>query len=186
MTSWSMRTDNSKRENKMSRPPVISYFARLARELGADRAKVIRASSVVTAEWVRWKCQFGCPGYGKRLTCPPYSPTPEQTKCLLADYRQAVLMCADGDRHEQITSIAVRLEREAFLSGYYKAFGMGAGPCRLCERCLVGRAAATLTRPAPRWKHAASMSTRQLVTTAGNWRWSLAKRMYPATTDWSL
>jgi predicted metal-binding protein len=32
-------------------------------------------------------------------------------------------------------SIAVALERQLFLAGYYKAFGMGAGPCLLCRRC---------------------------------------------------
>jgi predicted metal-binding protein len=29
------------------------------------------------------------------------------------------------------------LERAAFLDGYYKAFGLGAGPCRLCKDCNV-------------------------------------------------
>ncbi|MHC4664298.1 MAG: DUF2284 domain-containing protein, partial [Planctomycetota bacterium] len=32
-------------------------------------------------------------------------------------------------------TIAPNLEREIFLSGYYKAFGLGAGPCRLCDEC---------------------------------------------------
>jgi predicted metal-binding protein len=32
-------------------------------------------------------------------------------------------------------AIVCRLEREAFLNGYYKALGLGAGPCRLCETC---------------------------------------------------
>jgi len=27
------------------------------------------------------------------------------------------------------------LEQEIFLDGYYKAFGMGAGPCQLCSKC---------------------------------------------------
>ena len=29
------------------------------------------------------------------------------------------------------------LERKAFLSGYYKAFGMGALPCTLCDVCIT-------------------------------------------------
>jgi predicted metal-binding protein len=28
-----------------------------------------------------------------------------------------------------------KLEREAFLSGYYSAFAMVAGPCPLCDEC---------------------------------------------------
>ena len=43
----------------------------------------IAPTSVVTAQWVRLKCQYGCSGYGLRLTCPPHSPTPSQTRVLL-------------------------------------------------------------------------------------------------------
>ena len=32
------------------------------------------------------------------------------------------------------TRVAVELEREAFLAGYHKAFGLGAGPCSFCRR----------------------------------------------------
>ena len=28
-----------------------------------------------------------------------------------------------------------RIEREAFLMGYYRAFAMASGPCRLCDEC---------------------------------------------------
>ena len=31
--------------------------------------------------------------------------------------------------------IAAELEREIFLAGYYKAFGLGSGPCSLCDEC---------------------------------------------------
>ena len=33
------------------------------------------------------------------------------------------------------TKIVAALEREIFLSGFYKALGFGAGPCRLCKEC---------------------------------------------------
>jgi predicted metal-binding protein len=104
-----------------------------ARELGAKDAKIIPAKSIVTAEWVRLKCQFGCGGYGRCLTCPPYSPTPEVTRRMLADYQRALLI--HGDEYSDIRSMVATLEREIFLDGYYKAYGMGAGPCHLCERC---------------------------------------------------
>ena len=35
----------------------------------------------------------------------------------------------------QLDELTVELERELFLSGLYKAFGMGAGPCGLCDTC---------------------------------------------------
>ncbi|MFP3872520.1 MAG: DUF2284 domain-containing protein [Candidatus Natronoplasma sp.] len=105
-------------------------------EMGAEEAKVISPENVFTAEWVRLKCQFGCGGYGKRLTCPPYSPTPEQTERALMDYEKALLIHFPSDVEHLKTAMA-DLEREAFLSGYYKAFAMGAGPCYLCEECEV-------------------------------------------------
>ena len=35
----------------------------------------------------------------------------------------------------ELRKIVVGLEREIFLDGYYKAFGLSAGPCRLCKTC---------------------------------------------------
>jgi Predicted metal-binding protein len=35
------------------------------------------------------------------------------------------------------TEIIVMLKRNIFLAGYYKAFGLGAGPYRLCEECTL-------------------------------------------------
>jgi predicted metal-binding protein len=58
-------------------------FLKRAKELGAIEANIIPVKSIVVAEWVRLKCQFGCDGYGQSLTCPPYSPTPEETRRVL-------------------------------------------------------------------------------------------------------
>jgi predicted metal-binding protein len=108
-------------------------YIKMAKKLGADKVKVIPAKSVVTAEWVRLKCQFGCGGYGQRLTCPPCSPLPEQTKKMLEDYSYGLLV--HGDKYTKIREIVSDLEREIFLDGRHKAFGMGAGPCKLCSEC---------------------------------------------------
>jgi len=103
-----------------------------AAKQGALGAKVIAARSVETGHWVRWKCQFGCDGFGSSLVCPPHSPTPAETRAMLDQYKRAVLFEAPPG---QAKAIAVRLEREIFLTGYYKAFGLGAGPCSLCDKC---------------------------------------------------
>ena len=110
----------------------IKYIKR-AVEMGAREAKVIAPSSIVAAEWVRLKCQFGCDGYGQSLTCPPYSPTAEVTRRVLASYKKALLV--HGDEYTDIHALIPALEREIFLDGYYKAFGMAAGPCQLCAKC---------------------------------------------------
>jgi len=108
-------------------------YIKRAKELGAIDSKIIPADTVVTAEWVRIKCQFGCGGYGRGLTCPPYSPTPEQTRKMLSYYKNALLIHVDEEA--EINDIVPIIEKEAFFDGYFKAFGIGAGPCYLCEKC---------------------------------------------------
>lgn len=69
----------------------ISKYCQQAIEIGATHAKQIHPSSVVTAPWVRLKCQFGCPGYNKGYCCPPHTPTSEQTRAILDSYNRAIL-----------------------------------------------------------------------------------------------
>jgi predicted metal-binding protein len=122
--------------NKEAAP--YQQWVAAAKRLGAADAKIIAAASVVTAKWVRLKCQFGCGGYGQRLTCPPYSPTPEQTQAMLGEYRVALLVhTPGGGKWKSIKKVASELEREVFLAGHYKAFALGAGPCDLCETCSL-------------------------------------------------
>jgi predicted metal-binding protein len=106
-----------------------------ALRMKARAAKVIDAETIVVAQWVLAKCRFGCPGYGDRLTCPPYSPTPDQTQKMIDAYKAGLLI--HGGENTPINRIAVKLEKRMFLDGHEKAFAMGAGPCFLCEDCPV-------------------------------------------------
>lgn len=117
----------------MTNKNQIGKYIRQAIKLGALDAKQVSTKTIITAPWVRIKCQYGCSGYGKRLTCPPYSKLPEETERMLKDYQNAILI--HGDDHTDVTRIAAKLERKIFLDGYYKAFAMGSGPCRLCDEC---------------------------------------------------
>ncbi len=127
---------------------------KMARESGASDIKFIRPMSIVTARWVRLKCQFGCKNYGTRHTCPPRSPTPEDTRKVLDEYSKAYLLKYEGflgfdeyppkDIEKAMTALSLHvckaaygMERHAFLSGYYKAFSYGAHRCRLCDICDV-------------------------------------------------
>jgi len=69
----------------------LESLAELALEMGAAQAKIIDAKSIVVGDWVRLKCQYGCGRYGRCLTCPPFSPAPEQTRKILAGYSKAIL-----------------------------------------------------------------------------------------------
>jgi predicted metal-binding protein len=121
----------------------LKKYVSLVRAGGGMEARIIPAGRIVTAEWVRLKCQFGCGGYHKRLCCPPYTPAPERTRRLLGDYRRALIYTYSGvdelRRRNRMMRFLAGLERTIFLDGYYKAFAMGAGPCRLCAVCDTGQ-----------------------------------------------
>jgi len=121
--------------NKILYRKNIEELKDRAVKLGARESKVIEVRTVKTAAWVRYKCQFGCSGFGESLTCPPYSPTPSETQKILDSFQKAILIHCQSGSHVDISKIVIQIEKEAFLAGYYKALGMGAGPCRLCREC---------------------------------------------------
>lgn len=116
--------------------------------------KLISTDIIVVADWVRFKCRYGCRAYGKHLCCPPFAPTVDETSRMISEYRHAALVKFDAEpqlellpqhtHHALWDSITkmhktiYELERKAFLNGCYKAFGMGALPCTLCESCIIG------------------------------------------------
>jgi predicted metal-binding protein len=120
----------------------VESFCKKAIEMGIEEAKIIDPGSVVTAEWVRLKCQYGCPGFGESLCCPPRTPTPDMTRKVLDSYQKAILLHqrlpkrkTRWARFANFSKSIVRLEIEIFLDGYYKAWSMKCGPCDLCKEC---------------------------------------------------
>lgn len=115
--------------------------------------KLISTDMIVVADWVRLKCRYGCPAYGKHLCCPPFAPTPDETRRVLSEYSSAIIVrlqmpaSSDTGRDQakshvrgykmRLQRIVCELERRAFLSGYYKAFSMASSPCHLCEKCVI-------------------------------------------------
>lgn len=111
-------------------------------EKGATHAKQIYPNSIVTAPWVRLKCQFGCPNYDKSYCCPPDSPTPEQTRDVIDSYNRSILFHIEAPktkertkRYREYLNMLIELEGEMFKDGYYKALVFLCGPCRLCNEC---------------------------------------------------
>ena len=125
------------------------------RQIHAD-FKLISADTIEVSEWVRWKCLYGCKAYAKHLSCPPYVPSVAETRGLIQCYEKAIVARFDvkpnldvppshihhylWDAIKELHDTVFKLERHAFLSGYYKAFAMGALPCAYCEDCLPERA----------------------------------------------
>ena len=73
----------------------LGKYCDRALAFGLTHAVVIDPASVVTAAWVRLKCQFGCSHYGETYSCPPYSPTHRETAEMLATYNRAILFHAE-------------------------------------------------------------------------------------------
>jgi len=70
----------------------FAFLVKKAKELGAAGAKVIPVSDIVVENRVPMKCRTGCIGYGKKLTCPPHVPTPDEFRKILSEYRHALLV----------------------------------------------------------------------------------------------
>ena len=68
------------------------------------------------------------------IALPPWAYwTPQQMREVLDSYHRAVLAHFTAEDH--IKATVVDLEREFFLRGAWKAFGIGAGSCSLCKEC---------------------------------------------------
>lgn len=97
----------------------------------------IDTNTIVVEPWTRLKCQFGCPNYGKTLVCPPYTPKAEEFVGMVNSYKTAILfeisLASIEDDIGGISKISVEIENLCAHFGYYKAFGMGAGPCMVCK-----------------------------------------------------
>ena len=124
----------------------LEDYCQKAVENGATHALVTQPKLIITAPWVRLKCMYGCPFRGKYHCCPPYTPTPEQTRQIIDSYNRAILFHLEWTKSRQRGSVilnyfhnVVALEGELFRAGFYKAFAMLAGPCTLCGKagCAV-------------------------------------------------
>lgn len=70
----------------------FEFLRKMALKHGAAEAKVISADKVVVENRIVLKCKVGCPNYGKTLTCPPYTPTAEEFRKIVSEYRYALFM----------------------------------------------------------------------------------------------
>jgi predicted metal-binding protein len=120
-----------------------------AAKYGIGEVLMISTKDICVAEWVQLKCKYGCKRFGKSWCCPPETPAPEQSRLLLNEYKKALVLCGNGSntefyknnsqkRRKQVLvwKGTVAIERELFLSEYYRAFALVAENCALCKECL--------------------------------------------------
>jgi predicted metal-binding protein len=140
MTVWQRREIG---EEKMEKA-AMKRVEKMAVEHGLKDFKWIRPDAMLLGEWVRMKCNFGCPGYGKRKSCPPRLPPVEECRTFFREYQHGLFFhfpvkFKDPEmRHpwsREVNQKMLDLERSVFLSGYQKAFVFPQAPCRLCKKC---------------------------------------------------
>ncbi len=107
--------------------------------------RFIEPSAIITGQWVRMKCRFGCPDHGKSVMCPPYLPSVSECREFFDEYSRAVIFHFSARlddpeaRHawtRKIDRNLLRIEREVFLANHYKAFVLFVDPCNFCEKCV--------------------------------------------------
>jgi len=119
----------------------LQQLAAKIQGLGFQVVKQIEVDSIQVPEWVGAKCQFGCDSFNE-AHCPPNCIKPEKTRAMLKNYSKCLLLQGvppTGD----FQRLVLRAERTAFKAGYYKAFSLWAGPCRICEDVCAGEGTCT-------------------------------------------
>lgn len=125
----------------------LARYVEKALELGATRAKIMRAEEIPMDERVTLKCQIPrCFGYGAGANCPPNTLKPAELREILKKYSSAVFFVKDVppevivrnketikeriEVYQQAFKIVTEVESMAFYDGHYLAFGFAAGSCK--------------------------------------------------------
>lgn len=125
-----------------------AILEKLFKDRGFPDFKWIEAKDIVVARWVRFRCMFGCPAYGKKGTCPPNVPSIDECRQMISEYNQVAVFHFEKklekpddrkDWSKPLVAKLLELEREVFLSGYYKTFLISFQSCRTCETCDTDR-----------------------------------------------
>ena len=71
----------------------INAILPIGKKHGIHEILPITTKEICVADWVQMKCKYGCKKFGKSWCCPPETPTPEQARILLQEYKKALLLC---------------------------------------------------------------------------------------------
>ncbi len=122
---------------------------KIFRDQGFHDFRWIDAREIVVAQWVRFRCIFGCPAYGKRGSCPPNVPSIAECRQMISEFSEAAVFHFEkavekpDDRKPWSKAVIMKLletERRVFLAGHYKAFLAPFDACGFCETCAATRA----------------------------------------------
>lgn len=139
----------------------VQQIESILHQQGYDDFKWLDPQEILVSQWVRLKCEFGCPSFGKEASCPPNNPSVEECRHFFSEYKSALVLHFQKiapDKAKRKTWSArtnlklIKLEQEVFLAGYPKAFLLFMDSCELCAECVPARADCKkpkLSRPSP-------------------------------------
>lgn len=118
-----------------------------ASEMGI-KTYFIKAKDIPIENRIALKCAYGCRGYGKRLSCPPYVMSVDEFRKVMEEYSSALLLVEELDtsgiqdvleawselRKDSFHKM-FELEQEAFREGFTFAHLLRPGSCNECEIC---------------------------------------------------
>ncbi len=105
---------------------------------GFNDFRWIQTKYIKVEQWVRFKCRFGCHCYGKKAVCSPRVPSVAECREFISEYTEAAIFEVAkivNNREERraycrsINERFYQLERQLFLSGFYKVFALYCDPC---------------------------------------------------------
>ena len=111
--------------------PAIERLETIIHEHGYEDFKWFDPQKVVVAQWVRMKCEYGCPSYGRNASCPPNTPSVEACQRFFAEYSTGIVLHFQKVAPEKPDRRAWSARpmsnwpswtRDIFLAGYPKAF----------------------------------------------------------------
>jgi len=114
----------------------------LIKAIGLKDYKWMHASDILVREWVRMKCTYGCPFFGKSESCPPNTPSVRECLEFLASYNDAIIFHFQFKRSQDeglhlyaknINEKMLKLEKGLMDKGYRKAFVLLLGSSISCE-----------------------------------------------------
>jgi predicted metal-binding protein len=139
----------------------IERLNAIVRQHGIGDFKWIDPRAIIVSEWVRMKCQYGCPNFGRIASCPPNTPAVDECRRFFREYTGAMVfhfqqVMEDAEKRRawsaKVNLGLSKVERDVFLAGYPKAFLLFMDSCHICAECMPTRADCKepkLSRPSP-------------------------------------
>ena len=126
---------------------MVQKWIDAALTLGFSEAVPLSVSTLHPREDIRALCAADqCGAYGKNWTCPPFCGTLEECGAKMRSYTHGILLQTVGKLEKTIDTKGYRAAERRHLSlfrefselvraEYPDALCLGAGGCRICERC---------------------------------------------------